>query len=202
MIAYLRGMVRDIGDNAVVLDVNGVGYLVHCTGRTLHQLPRAGEMTELYVRMQVREDDISLYGFALPAERAWFVLLQSIQGVGARLALAIVSTLQIEELEIAVASEDRKALTRVSGVGPRLATRILTELQNRESSLPARALKSVAHAGAIEHPSARNDAVSALINLGYGRSEAFIAVDHVLARTENDIPVDKLVREALREISG
>ena len=125
MIARLRGRLDSQGADHLVIDVGGVGYLVHCSTRTLAALPGTGEALELHVETQVRAESITLYGFAEPGERSWFRVLQQVQGVGARVALGVLSVLTPEELARAVVSQDKAALTRASGVGPRLAGRIL-----------------------------------------------------------------------------
>ncbi|MGH6921550.1 MAG: Holliday junction branch migration protein RuvA, partial [Geminicoccaceae bacterium] len=172
MIARLRGLLDSHGADHLVVDVGGVGYLVHCSTRTLGGLPRAGEALDLHIETQVRADSIMLYGFADTGERSWFRVLQQVQGVGARVALGVLSVLTPEQLARAVASQDKAALTRANGVGPRLAGRILSELKDRlagelaGAALPVHALPGGAVDGAV------SGAVSALVNLGYGRSEA------------------------------
>ncbi len=136
MIARLRGRLDTIGDDHAVIDVGGVGYLVVCSANTLAALPGAGEAVDLHVETQLRTESITLYGFKDPAERAWFRLLQTVQGVGARVALAVLSILTPEQLARALAAQDKAALTRASGVGPRLAGRIMSELRDRLVDLP------------------------------------------------------------------
>ncbi len=137
MIARLRGRVDSVGEDHAVVDVGGVGYLVACSARTLGALPGAGEAVDLHVETQVRAESITLYGFRDPTERAWFRLLQTVQGVGARVALGVLSVLTPETLARAVAAQDKAALTRASGVGPRLASRIVAELKDRLVDFPA-----------------------------------------------------------------
>ena len=135
MIAKLRGTLDSIGEDSVVLDVSGVGYLLFCSGRTLATLSGPGEAAELLVSTHVREDHIHLYGFSENAERQWFLLLQTVQGVGARVALGILSVLGIDELHTAVASGDHAQLRRVSGIGPKVANRIVGELVGKGGGL-------------------------------------------------------------------
>lgn len=201
MIAYLRGRVIATQEDAVVLDVGGVGYLVHCATRTLAELG-GGEAVELHVETQVREDAITLFGFLDPAECRWFRLLQGIQGVGARTALAVLGVLTPDRLVAAIAAQDRTALTRASGVGAKLAARIVAELKERVGALPVAAGRA-APAGSHPIPSGPSeDAVSALVNLGYGRAEAFAAVARCRARLGDAADVGQLVREGLKELSA
>ena len=201
MIAYLRGRVIATHEDAVVLDVGGVGYLVHCATRTLAGLG-SGEAVELHVETQVREDAITLFGFLDPAECRWFRLLQGIQGVGARTALAVLGVLTPDRLVTAIAAQDRTALTRASGVGAKLAARIVAELKERVGALPVPTGRA-APVGSHPIPSGPSeDAVSALVNLGYGRAEAFAAVSRSRAKLGDVADVGQLVREGLKELSA
>ena len=201
MIARLRGVLDSQGADHLVIDVGGVGYLVHCSTRTLAALPGIGEALDLHVETQVRAESITLYGFAETGERSWFRVLQQVQGVGARVALGVLSVLTPEELARAVASQDKAALTRASGVGPRLAGRILSELQDRlagelaGAALPAQALAGAAVDGAAA------GAVSALVNLGYGRSEAHAAITRAVASLGQQATVEALIRAGLQELA-
>ena len=202
MIAYLRGRVIATHEDAVVLDVGGVGYLVHCATRTLAGLG-SGEAVELHVETQVREDAITLFGFLDPAECRWFRLLQGIQGVGARTALAVLGVLTPDRLVTAIAAQDRTALTRASGVGAKLAARIVAELKERVGALPVAVGRAMAPVGSNPTLSGTTeDAVSALVNLGYGRAEAFAAVARCRARLGEGAAVGELVREGLKELSA
>ena len=136
MIARLRGKLDTLDEGQAVVDVGGVGYLVACPTRTLAALPRPGEAVDLLIETQVRDDSITLYGFGSGAERSWFRLLQTVQGVGARVALGILSVLGPDELARAVVAQDKAALARATGVGPRLAGRITSELKDRLTELP------------------------------------------------------------------
>lgn len=200
MISYLRGIARDVDDEALVLDVQGVGYLVQCSSRTLSVIGGSGEVIELFIKTQVRDDDISLFGFSDAYERAWFTSLQRIQGVGARLALAILSTLRPDELLTAVAAQDRKALTRVNGVGPRLAARIVSELESKQPVLAGVAAPDP-NTGSPLADHRTDDVISALVNLGYSRSDAFSVVHRTLGTVGRDQPFDELLRKALQEIA-
>lgn len=201
MIALLRGRVAGVLDDALVVEVGGVGYLVHCAPQTAATLRGRGEPVEVHVETQVREDSITLFGFADPAERGWFRLLQGIQGVGARTALAVLGTLAPPALVAAIAAQDRAALTRVPGVGPKLAARILAELKDRVAALPPPAPRQGAAAPAGGGDAA-GDAVSALVHLGYGRAEAFAAVARCQARLGDGAAIATLIREGLKELAG
>jgi Holliday junction DNA helicase RuvA len=202
MIARLRGRLDSLGEDYAVVDVGGVGYLVACSARTLAGLPSAGEAVDLHIETQVRAESITLYGFRDPAERAWFRLLQTVQGVGARVALGVLSVLTPEALARAVAAQDKAALTRASGVGPRLAARIVAELRDRltDLPLPVTAVEQIQVAGALGTAAA--DALSALINLGYGRSEAHAAIAKAAASLGEEAPVDALIRTGLQDLTG
>ena len=204
MIARLRGQIAAIGEDGVVLDVAGVGYQVYCSPRTLRDVSAGAEALVLHIETQMREDSITLYGFLDPAERGWFRLLQNIQGVGARTALALLGVLSPEELMRAIAAQDRTLLTRAAGVGPRLAARIVSELKDRVGALPVPAARAEAGAAValpvVAGPAA--DAVSALVNLGYGRAEAYGAVARVQARLGEAAGLDALIRESLRELAA
>ncbi|MDX1541105.1 MAG: Holliday junction branch migration protein RuvA [Geminicoccaceae bacterium] len=194
MIARLRGQLDSIGDDHVVLDVHGVGYLVYCPIRVLAGLPPVGSALDLHIETVVREDSITLFGFTDPLERRWFRLLQTVQGVGARVALGVIGILSGSELASAVARQDKAALTRASGVGARLAGRIVAELNDRLGDLPA----IPAPAGTVLRGGAEGDAVSALTNLGYGRSDAQAAVARAQKEAGPEPAVDALIRIALR----
>lgn len=204
MIAKLSGLLDSVGDTACILDVGGVGYQVFCSARTLRALPRPGEAARLYIETHVREDHIHLYGFLSEAERGWFNLLQTVQGVGAKVALGILSALSPDELFRAIASADKTTLNRCDGVGPKLAVRLITELKDKVGGI---ALGPVAQAGAGEATVAGSetgpvaDALSALVNLGYKRADAFGAVT-AAARNLGDKPnVQDLIRAGLKELA-
>lgn len=199
MIALLTGRVEQLGEGACVLDVNGVGYLVHASTRTLGALPQPPATTRLLIETHVREDAILLYGFADPAEREWFRLLNTVQGVGAKVALSILSALSPRDLIGAIAAGDRAGLTRAPGVGPRLAVRLLTELKEKAGGMPASA---PGLAAAPARPAGiAEDAVSALTNLGYRRPEVHPAVSRVIERLGGDAALDAVIRESLKELA-
>lgn len=204
MIAKLKGLVDSSGDDWVVLDVNGVGYLVFCSARTLSRLPAAGEAAALVVETHVREDHIHLYGFISEAERSFFRLLLTVQGVGAKVALALLSVGDITQLSQAIAAQDKATLSRAAGVGPKLAARIASELKDKVSSLslgaPVAGVVMTAPREAIAEPSVLEDAVSALVNLGYARLDAFAAVGRAAAALGQGAAVSALIGAALRDL--
>lgn len=194
----------------MILDVNGVGYLVFASAKTLSALPERGGVMSLLTETHVREDHIHLYGFATAAERVWFKTLTTVQGVGVKMAMAILSTLTPEQILTAIAAQDKKALTIVSGVGPKLAERLVIELKSQAVKLGAAGFSiTAAHAGdaaskgkkAAPAPSVIEDALSALVHLGYGRSEAFSVVMRLQAE-KPDSKLDMLIRESLRELAA
>ncbi len=202
MIAKLIGLLDSQGDDWLVIDVGGVGYMVFCSGRTLSSLPSAGATVALSIDTHVREDHIHLYGFADQIERDWFRLLTTVQGVGARVALAILTVLSPDNLADAVISQDRAMLTQAPGVGPKLGQRIVNELKDRAGDLTV--VRPPAFAAAAEGGAAAaiGDATSALINLGYQRAEAFGAVSEAARRLGDDPALDDLIRGGLRELKG
>ncbi len=197
MIARLTGRVEQIEADRCVIDVNGVGYLVQASTRTLAALP-AGQVATVLVEMQVREDAISLFGFAESAEREWFRLLTTVQGVGARVALNILSALSPRELVAAIQAGDRGALTRASGVGAKLAVRLLTELREKAGAMPS----GIGFSPVLPPPvgGVEADALSALVNLGYRRPDAAAAVDRVVRHLGEGATLDALIREGLKEL--
>jgi len=209
MIARLKGLLDDVGEDWAILDVAGVGYLIFCSARTLARLPGRGEAVRMEIETHVREDHIHLYGFADIGERDWFRLLTGVQGVGAKVALAILSVLSAEQLTQAVAAGDKAAITRANGVGPKLAGRIASELKDKVGAmtLGAAAQAGKPAAGPAPAPAegvagtSADDAVSALVNLGYGRSEAFGAVARVIQNQGPDVPLGELVRVGLKELA-
>jgi Holliday junction DNA helicase RuvA len=202
MIAKLAGVVDQVGSDAVVIDVNGVGYLAFCSTGTISRLPPPGSPAQLLIETHVREDHIHLYGFADAAEREWFRRLTTVQGVGARLALAILSVSAPEQLTIAIMAQDKAALARADGVGPRLAARIVNELRDKVSGIAATAVVPAptgpAALGGEAGPAA--DAVSALVNLGYRRAEAFVAVTAAAQRLGGGAETGALIRAGLQEL--
>ncbi len=200
MIAKLTGIIDSTGDGWAVIDVSGVGYLVHCSARTLGRLG-AGEAASLVIETHVREDHIHLYGFLEQSERTWFGLLTTVQGVGAKVALGILSSLSGDELVQAIAAGDKAMITRAPGVGPKLAVRLLTELKDK---VAAQALGPAAtSAGGItsaDTSGVLGEAVSALVNLGYSASDAFSAVSRAAAGRQEEPPLPDLIRAGLSEL--
>jgi Holliday junction DNA helicase RuvA len=205
MIARLSGRIAEVGEDQCVLDVAGVGYLLFCSRRTLDRLGTAGAAAALFVETHVREDHIHLYGFIDRAERDWFRLLQTVQGVGGRVALAVLGVLTPERLAGAIAAQDKAALTRADGVGPKLAGRIVAELRDKVAAIalaPAGALPGAPAAVPPPEKGPIADAVSALVNLGYGRADAFAAVATAAGRLGGTGTVEQLIPAALRELAG
>jgi Holliday junction DNA helicase RuvA len=203
MIGKLRGVVDGLVEDGLVLDVNGVGYLVAASARTLRALPSVGEPAELLIETQVREDAIKLYGFLTTAERDWFRLLQSVQGVGAKVALGILGTLSPESLSIAVARQDRAMMARAPGVGPKLAARLVLELKDKAPALGAvgSAGSDVSAESGSKLPKAAEDAILALVGLGYARAQATTAIAKCSARLGDEAQTAALVRAGLKELA-
>ncbi len=203
MIAKLTGILDSIGDDWAVIDVGGVGYLVFCSTRTLAQLPGTGEAVSFVIETHIREDHIHLYGFLDQAEREWFRLLTTVQGVGARVGLGIQSVLGPKELTDAILSQEKGMITRAPGVGPKLATRLLTELKDKVGGIASAA---PAMAGAVTandaDRAAMEDAVSALVNLGYRRGDAFGAVNGAMRSIGENAGVEDLIRAGLKELTA
>lgn len=213
MIGKLRGIVDESNEDSVIIDVNGVGYVVFCSSRTLQDL-QPGAAAELVIETHVREDHIHLFGFASVAEREWFRLLTSVQGVGAKMAQAIQGTFDADGLSRTIGAQDKTGLTRVKGIGPKVAERIVTELKSKVVKMGV--LPMPATSGAVElktvkgkkptaasaQPRIMDDAVSALTNLGYTRTDAFTVVAGILQRTEGEAPrLDDLIRLGLKELA-
>lgn len=202
MIAKLKGSVDSVDTDSAIVDVGGVGYLVSASARTLRDLVVGGPVTML-VETIVREDAIALYGFLETAERNWFRILTTVQGVGARVALSILSTLSPDEIARAIAAQDRATLSRPAGVGPKLAARLATELKDKAASFGIAPVGAAPAAGAPANApgSINEDAVSALVNLGYKRIEAFGAVARVTHRLGPDAKLDAVIRAGLQELA-
>lgn len=205
MIGKLKGILDTIGDESIIIDVGGVGYEVHCSSRTLGSLPSLNEPCTMMIETHVRETEIKLFGFANEMERDWFKLLQSVQGVGAKVALAIQSTLSAGELASAIALQDKAMVARSPGVGPKVAQRIVLELKNK---VPAFSAANAAEMG-LAHDigdgvatSAVQDAVSALGNLGYSSQQAAGAVSSALAKAGEDADSATLIRLGLKELAS
>jgi len=205
MIGKLRGTVDSTGADHAIIDVGGVGYEVACSSRTLGALPPPGEAVTLSIETHVREDAIKLYGFSSDAERAWFRLLQSVQGVGAKVALSILSTLDIGQIAQAIALQDRAMVTRAPGVGPKVALRIVNELKDKAPPL-ALSVAAVAapSANGAAHAAARSplaEAVSALVNLGYAPLQANAAISNAMQKAGDAPRTEDLIRLSLKELA-
>jgi Holliday junction DNA helicase RuvA len=204
MIGKLRGVIDTYRDDSILLDVHGVGYLVHCSARTLQALPPAGEAATLIIETWVREDQIRLYGFVSEVERDWFMLLTDVQGVGARVALAVLSTLRTAELANAIALGDKAAVARTPGVGGKLAQRIVTELKDKAPAFASVDPAVVRLSGDLAEkraPQPVADAVSALVNLGYGEIQASAAISAAVQSAGEGATTQQLIRGALRELA-
>jgi Holliday junction DNA helicase RuvA len=204
MIGKLKGVVDSYGEDFVIVDVHGVGYVVHCSARTLQSLPAVGEAVTLAIETHVREDQIRLFGFLADTERQWFQLLQTVQGVGTRVALAVLGTLRPADLATAIAMRDKAAIARTPGVGPKVAERICTELRDKAPAFaeidPAVAKLS----GDLEDkraPQPVRDAVSALVNLGYGQPQAAAAIAAAAGAAGEGADTARLIRLGLKELA-
>ena len=203
MIGKLRGVVDGLDDEGLLLDVNGVGYVVAASAHTLRALPPIGEPAELLIETHVREDAIRLYGFLTAAERDWFRLLQSVQGVGAKVALAILGALKPDALSTAVARQDKAMMARAPGVGPKLAARLVLELKDKAPALASAEFPgSGADAeSAAQLPRAAEDAILALVGLGYARAQAAMAIARCSAQLGEEAQTAALIRAGLKELA-
>ena len=201
MIGKLKGIIDSQGEDFVILDVHGVGYIVHCSGRTLQNLPPSGEAATLAIETHMREDSIKLFGFVSETDRHWFRLLLTVQGVGAKVALAILTVLDAAGLAAAIGGQDKAAIARAPGVGPKLAARIVSELKDKGAVPGTPGMAAPALAGHDATPAAVRDALSALVNLGYGRPQASAAITASLAALGKDAPAAELIRRGLKELA-
>ena len=204
MIGKLKGTIDSYGEDYVILDVHGVGYQVHCSARTLQALPPQGEAAALSIETHVREDQIRLFGFTSDHEREWFRLLQTVQGVGEKVAQAVLGTLKPAELADAIALRDKAAISRAPGVGARVAERIVTELKDKVPAFSTVDPAVVALSGAVEErraPQPVLDAVSALVNLGYAQPQASAAIAAAARQAGEGADTAKLIRFGLKELS-
>jgi Holliday junction DNA helicase RuvA len=199
MIARLTGTLDDFGPDWAVIDVSGVGYLVHCSAKTLDALGTRGDRCTVHTELQVSENDMRLIGFASAGEREWFRLLTGIQGVGSKMALSVLSALAIDDLQRACASGDAAMVARAQGVGPKLAGRIVNELKDKAGALPGAAGVAMA---AVPAGSASADAVSALQNLGFKTNVATLAVARAIDELGEGAELNALVRVALKKAAG
>jgi holliday junction DNA helicase RuvA len=204
MIGKLKGIIDSYGEDCIILDVSGVGYLVHCSARTLQALPPIGALAMLAIETHVREDQIRLFGFETEGEREWFRLLQTVQGVGAKVALSVLGTLKPSDLASAIALRDKAMVARAPGVGPKVAERIVTELKDRAPAYADVDPAVVRLSGALDErraPPAIADAVSALVNLGYGQPQAAAAVAAAARAAGEGADAKSLIRLGLRELA-
>jgi Holliday junction DNA helicase RuvA len=200
VIGKLRGLVDAVDEEGLLIDVGGVGYLVSASARTLRALPRPGETVTLHVETQVRQDSIRLFGFLTTGERDWFRLLQSVQGVGAKVALGILGALPGDALAAAIARQDKATMARAPGVGPKLAARLVLELKDKTPTASA-ADMGLAEAPLGGLPKVAEDAVLALTGLGFARAPAAAAVAKAQAALGAQAPTSALIRAGLKELS-
>jgi Holliday junction DNA helicase RuvA len=204
MIGKLKGLLDSYGEDFVIVDVGGVGYVVHCSARTLQSLPQTGEPVALAIETHVREDQIRLFGFLSDVEREWFRLLQTVQGVGTKVALAILSTLKPADLATAIAMRDKAMVARTPGVGPKVAERIVTELKDKAPAYADVDPAVIKLSGDVDDrraPRPVADAVSALVNLGYGQPQAAAAIAAAAREAGEGAETAKLIRLGLKELS-
>jgi len=213
MIARLKGRIEAVDTDTAIIDVQGVGYLVACSSRTLSRMV-VGEAVALWIETVVREESISLFGFIETSEKAWFRRLTTVQGVGAKVGLALLSVLNPDEMARAIASGDKAAIGRANGVGPKLAQRITSELKDKIGDLSGVAMglkpvapvamgkKAAATAAVDPRVNVASDSVSALVNLGYGQSDAFAVVSGILSEAGDDVPtVEAVIAKALKDMA-
>ena len=204
MIGKLRGTIDSYGEDFVILDVGGVGYQVQCSARTMQALPAPGEAATLSIETYVREDQIKLFGFTSDVEREWFRLLQTVQGVGTKVALAILSTLKPADLASAIALRDKAAITRAPGVGQKVAERVVTELKDKAPAYADIDPAVIRLSGAVDDhraPKPIADAVSALVNLGYGQPQAAAAIAAATRSAGEAADTARLIRLGLKELA-
>ncbi len=202
MIGKLKGLVDDTGTDWAIIDVNGVGYEVHCSPRTLAALPKKGELVELHIETHVRETEFRLFAFTSKMEREWFRLLQTVQGVGAKVALAVLGTMSPHDLANAIAMRDKAAITKTPGVGPKVAQRLLIELKDKVPDLgPVGSIPMEVGAGPVEGAAAA-DAVSALTNLGYAPAQASDAILTAAREAGEKATAQQLIRLGLKVLAG
>src|SRR5262245_60062533 len=204
MIGKLKGIIDSYGEDFIVLDVNGVGYLVQCSARTLQELPGVGQPATLSIETYVREDQIRLFGFRTDVEREWFRLLQTVQGVGAKVELSVLGTLKPADLASAIAMRDKATVARTPGVGPKVAERIVTELKDKAPAYADLDPAVIRLSGAVEErraPQPVVDAVSALVNLGYSQPQAAAAVAAAARSAGQEADVSQLIRLGLKELA-
>ncbi len=202
MIAKLSGRLDETGEDWAIVDVQGVGYLVHCSTKTLNALGSVGDACTIHTDLQVSENDMRLLGFAESAERDWFRLLTGVQGVGSKVALAILSALSTGELRDACGGGDAASVARANGVGPKLAGRIVNELKDRAGAMPGAAGGGIGGASIMPAGGASSDAVSALQNLGFKPAVAAQAVARAQEELGEGAAEGDLIRVALKKAAG
>lgn len=205
MIGKLTGIIDAIKGNQLILDVNGVGYIVFASGRTLSRIGNKGDTCSVLIETHVREDHIHLFGFADAVEQEWFLLLTKVQGVGAKVGLAILSVASPNDLALAIAAGDKAVFTQADGVGPKLGTRIVTELKDKAGSLdlsPTATQCASTNGISTSDNTDVTEALSALVNLGYGRSEAMIAINRAKQNLADDADLGMLIKQGLKELSA
>jgi holliday junction DNA helicase RuvA len=204
MIGKLKGLIDSYGDDHVIIDVGGVGYIANCSGRTLQALPSPGEAAMLWIETYVREDQFKLFGFATESEREWFRILLNVQGVGTKVALALLSTFRVSDLASAIALKDVAAITRTPGVGKKLAERIVLDLKDKApayGSVDPAVIKLQGEVDDRRAPAPAIDAISALVNLGYQQAQASAAVAAAMKSAGESPKAEALIRLALREMA-
>jgi holliday junction DNA helicase RuvA len=204
MIGKLKGVIESYSENSVIVDVNGVGYEVYCSARTMQELPGIGQPAALSIETHVREDQIRLFGFLTEIEREWFRLLQTVQGVGVKVALAVLGTLKPGELASAIAMRDKAMVARTPGVGAKVAERIVTELKDKAPAYTDIDPALVRLSGAVDEkraPAPVSDAVSALVNLGYAQAQAAAAIAAAARNAGEGAEAATLIRLGLRELA-
>lgn len=203
MIRKLKGIVDTIETNSVILDVNGVGYNAFCSANTLRDLPAKGEAATLFIETQVREDHIHLYGFSTAAEKEAYAQITKVNGVGSKMAIAILSSMSPAQLHTAIAAQDKAAFRSISGVGPKIAERIIVELKDKFTAMGS-AEDFASNTSSQNNIAAGNDisdAIAALVSLGYSRSDAYNAINKISAQNDN-MQVDALIRAGLKELGS
>jgi holliday junction DNA helicase RuvA len=205
MIGKLKGIIDGYGEDYLILDVSGVGYVIHCSPRTLQNLNGRDELVTLIIETQVREDSIRLFGFDSDKERDWFRLLQSVQGVGAKVALALLSIHSTSDLSSAIAFGDKTAIARAPGVGPKLAARIVAELKDKvplTDQIDTGFEKLASQTQTTNLPSTMHDAISALVNLGYSRPQCTAAIVTSIKKLGESAETSALIRQGLKELAS
>lgn len=204
MIGKLRGVIDAYNEDSVIIDVHGVGYLVHCSVRTLQSLPAPGEAATISIETWVREDQIRLYGFATDLDREWFRILTGVQGVGAKVALAVLGTLKVADLANAIALGDKAQIARAPGVGPKLAQRLVIELKDKApafANVDPAVVRLQGDLAERRAPLPVSEAVSALVNLGYGEIQASAAIAAAARSGGDKATTESLIRLGLKELA-